>query len=195
MSKYRVSTFQIFPSKVLEEEKKFEAITKTGPVHKQFVSEPIKRYEPVKKKQRRSAPKKEAHKNKLPNEDSGEDSDIFDDPPIMMKRVERFLSIVDLPQDVIYATQQVFAQRHSVIAEEDENDEDEQNGQVTAKTSVLAVKSFQKCNKFSYLQEGYGLSQEQKAKIIANIIENFDMDYYLNEFREKNAALIKLQKK
>ncbi len=200
MSRYRVSSFNIFPAD--EPEEKLEILVeKPVVVHRQAGSS-TKRHTSVKRSLKKNNPKIKPPPNWLRSDDEDDEDDIMEEAPIM-RRVERFLSIVDLPQDVIYATQQVFAQRHSIIAEEDENEEEEgETAQVANKAVAVKganksrnVESFQKSNKFSYFQEGYGLSQDQKAKIISDIIKNFNMERYLEEFRERDTALIKLKKK
>ena len=80
--------------------------------------------------------------------------------------------------------------------EEDENHENEEI--MTLKVSSvpkLRQNSFKKSNKYSFFEHGYGLSQIEKANIIADIIRNFDMDKYLTEFKSKDFAIIKLNKR
>ncbi len=201
MSRYKVSSFNIFPADEPEEKPEI-LVEEPIVVHRQTGSSTKRHANAVKRSLKKNSPKIKPPPNWLRSDEEDDEDDIMEEAPIM-RRVERFLSIVDLPQDVIYATQQVFAQRHSIIAEEDENEEEEgETAQVANKAVAVKganksrnVESFQKSNKFSYFQEGYGLSQDQKAKIISDIIKNFNMERYLEEFRERDTALIKLKKK
>jgi len=54
--------------------------------------------------------------------------------------------------------------------------------------------SFMNSNRFSYLERGYGLSQEEKTRIIAEIISGFDLERYVNEFKEREVCSVRLGK-
>lgn len=127
----------------------------------------------------------------------------------MRQRISRFLSVCDLPDEVVAMTQQSFEQRiqtQETIEEEDE----EATGLDATKTGEMEAEkkdrnpklkglssrqhSFMNSNKFSYYERGYGLSQEEKTRIITEIIRDFDLERYVDEFKEKEVLSIKLKK-
>lgn len=144
-------------------------------------------------------------------EGSGAD-DLTDEEEEMLRmrqRISRFLSVCDLPDEVVAMTQQSFEQRihtQETIEEEDEEateldvtktgkmDTERKGRNPKLKGSPSRQHSFMNSNKFSYYERGYGLSQEEKTRIITDIIRDFDLERYVDEFKEKQVLSIKLKK-
>ena len=115
-----------------------------------------------------------------------------------MKRVQRFLSVAELPEEFTKLVQS-FTRRQSLIIEESD-DEDENLNTSKTKLKLPVVKeprkdSFKKSNKYSFYEHGYGLSQEEKANIISDIIRNFNVDRFLKEFKDSYVVSYKYKKK
>lgn len=177
MLKYRVSNFQIFKpneleSNILEVEAKNNVISSQD-------------------KQEKKPPRIQIVEP-LPYDDT--DIGESEEKEIINFRIQRFLSVCELSDEVVLLTQKAFL-RPNTIMEEDENQENEDSNLKVASLPKLRQNSFKKSNKFSFFEHGYGLSQLEKANIIADIIRNFDMDKYLKEFQSKDCAIIKLRKK
>lgn len=175
-----------------------------------------------------------------------EDDDVInEDEDIYLKakpRVERFLSIVEIPQEILYYTQQKFGglaelgeenedtdqenqsdekkdapkkdgiNRMENIAEEDSDLDENQVEEkaiekipVSTKLPEIVNKNNKTlCDKKSkkktvetvkFYYNGSTLSQQAKAQIIKNIIDNYDLDKYLNEFKSKYYVDIIFDKK
>jgi hypothetical protein len=148
-------------------------------------------------------------------------------------RVERFLSIVEIPQEILYYTQQKFGglsemggigeenedldtekendekkvspkkdnlNRMENIAEEDSDIDENQVEEKPIEKLTISTKlpEINKRNRktlsekkpkkkpvetIKFYYNGSTLSQQAKAQIIKNIIDNYDLDKYLNEFK------------
>lgn len=98
---------------------------------------------------------------------------------LMKNRVERFLSIVELPPEILLL-QQKFALEQEKKAKKKGSKE----------KSEMAEKN--KNNNIRHYHDGSGLSQGARADIIKEIIKNFDMESYVNNFIEKNVIEVKL---
>ena len=153
--------------------------------------------------------------------ETDEDETDNDDSPHLMNRprVDRFLSIVEIPPEVIWLTQQKFANsmankwNDNSIEEADENgQENETKIESVAKTTDTTVKPnkpktksqpannkkhsiFNNSNLKFFGADGTGLTQATKALIIKDIIRNYDIGHFMNELRAKDVVQIKLNKK
>ena len=158
MMKYSVSNFQIFKTNEFNEQpdlfKNFLPLKdKTQENNKKFK---IKISEPS-----------------LSNDRLSEE----DDKELFNSRIERFLSVCELPEDVALLAHQRL-ERPDTIHEEDEEVPEIQRPK---------TKSSSKSRKTP--------KQIEKANIIADIIRNFDMDKYLKDFKLNESAVIKLSER
>ena len=204
MSKFRKSNFKIFADNT----DKYELIIKTAETKKMTMSTNTQNKPKVvndRRKQRSKSVDEIMQKQRLKprksvSDDEKEEDDILKDSEAPLRRVERFLSVCPLPDDVAQLAEQVLVQRRqSTIMEEDEDTEStiEKKKETLVKPKSIQhprQNSFKKSNKFSYFQHGYGLSQEEKAAIISDIITNYNMDQYLNDFKKKDVVSFQLKK-
>ena len=100
---------------------------------------------------------------------------------LIKNRVERFLSIVELPPEVM--------QLQEKFALQLEKNKKRKNPKVYKDN-----KEWNKNRTFRNYHDGSGLSQEFRANIIREIISNFNLESYINKFLEKNIIQVKLSK-
>lgn len=126
----------------------------------------------------------------------------FDDDALS-QRVQRFLSIVDIPpEEVTFAAQnydKVIA-RHRAASETQKiiEDEDALHSADARGRKVSLFKGQQQKSGLSRPGAAaykIGLSQEAKSKIIKEIIANYDQERFLDQFRSTSIAEVKLEKK
>lgn len=122
-------------------------------------------------------------------------------------RVDRFLSIVEIPPEVVWLSQQKFAKQFSMPDIEetaiDETKATEAEPEVKKLEQILKKKTNKKVKKIDNKGKnssrsnlnGSTLSQETKARIIKDIIRNYDIDYFMDELRAKDIVQIQLNKK
>lgn len=130
--------------------------------------------------------------------------------PLNRPRVDRFLSIVEIPPEIIWLTQQAFAKNNakneSINEEEEEEPKLEENK--TKPTTTTAIMNRNKKPKIKKKQQkrkesfnifkfdyGSSLTQQAKANIIKEIIKNYDLDLFMNELRSRDVVQINLNKK
>lgn len=126
----------------------------------------------------------------------------FDDDALS-QRVQRFLSIVDIPpEEVTFAAQnydKVIA-RHRAASETQKiiEDEDTLHSADARGRKVSLFKGQQQKSGLSRPGAAaykIGLSQEAKSRIIKEIIANYDQERFLDQFRSTSIAEVKLEKK
>ncbi len=161
--------------------------------------------------------------SKKSNNDSNDDDDDEEDK-IMAPRIERFLSIVEIPPEILLYTQQLaHQQREAKAAQEDKMAKKKQKNDQQNKVGVgkkvqqnakkkddshptnddlinETRKGSNKCvmfdrNSIRHYHNGSGLTQAAKREIIKSIIKNFDMNKYLQEFKESQIVEVKLDRK
>jgi hypothetical protein len=127
--------------------------------------------------------------------------------PLNRPRVDRFLSIVEIPPEIIWLTQQAFAKNNakneSIDEEEEEEPKLDENKTkpttlITNKKKKPKIKKKQKRKEsFNIFKFDYGssLTQQAKANIIKEIIKNYDLDLFMNELRSRDVVQINLNKK
>ena len=126
-------------------------------------------------------------------------------------RVDRFLSIVEIPPEIVWLTQQKFAKQFQDMMEEiDENNleketkepsKEEQEKESKKVDSVKPKKTTkqkkkktnEKTNKNNFALSG--LTQEMKAQIIKDIIRNYDIELFIKEARARDVIQIEIKKK
>ena len=146
-------------------------------------------------------------KQQLINETDLDESSCSSEPQ-NRPRVDRFLSIVEIPPEIIWLTQQTFAKNNasnkneSIEEEEEEEDEEvtEQKVELSKKSKLKRKKkkkiiSKRKESLFNKYGDVSTLSQQAKANIIKEIIKNYDLDLFINETRSKDVVQIHLNKK
>ncbi|CAF0922859.1 unnamed protein product [Brachionus calyciflorus] len=110
---------------------------------------------------------------------SNEDDDEIDK---LKPRVERFLSIAEIPPDILLLQQklEIQARKNSKTNKED-----------LKKSNKINNKSNKNIHHY---HNGSSLSRAERAKIIKDIIKNFDLEKYISDFNEKDVIEVKLDK-
>ena len=157
---------------------------------------------------------------------SENDDDIYDEEEIYVRpRVERFLSVYELPPEVLLFTQQNYPRigsektKDKSIIDVDQSSssgsrvfnkpkspelvKNIHNLDLKPKKSITEVSvitnayklSLPNVKKVKTYHNGTGLSQTVKAEIIRNIIKNLDVDKYVKDFKAENATVIKVRSK
>jgi hypothetical protein len=151
------------------------------------------------------------------SEESTSDDD-YGDMIGFAPRVERFLSIVEIPPEILMYTQQLANQQTKKAADRPKNEAVEQsattdtnnnttkqkssrfpnlkppygrvNNAKKAKAKTAPNKADEDKEMIRHYRNGAGLSQAAKREIIRDIIRNFDMKKYLSEFKESSVVEI-----
>jgi hypothetical protein len=133
-------------------------------------------------------------------------------------RIERFLSICDIPQSVLYYTQQKFQQiselnaknskqkltpsnkQQAVSSKQQKNHESKNKNKAVfekgrGKKSKSPMSWLNQNSQVRYYHNGSSLPQQHKKEIIFDIISNYDPENYLQEFKNSLVIEIKLDKK
>jgi hypothetical protein len=156
---------------------------------------------------------------------ASEDDDDYGEITSFAPRIERFLSIVELPPEILMYTQQLAQQRSKEAADRTKNETAEQNGpseatkdakkqtkprfpvlkppygrvdpakKKKANQKTATSKADEDKEMIRHYRNGAGLSQAAKREIIRDIIRNFDMKKYLSEFKESSVVEITYDKR
>lgn len=120
---------------------------------------------------------------RLPKRSIAKTSSNETDPELdlIKNRVERFLSIVELPPEVLLLQQKYAIQQETQTKKKSYKDKKENK----EKNKNKSIRNY---------HDGSGLCQSVRADIIKEIIKNFDMEKYINDFYEKNAIKVNLSK-
>jgi hypothetical protein len=132
-------------------------------------------------------------------------------------RIERFLSICEIPQSVLNYTQQKFLQISELNAnnskklslngkqqgmssksekgKETEKKNKSESEKGVEKKSKSPLSWFNQKHRVRYYHNGSSLPQQHKKEIIFDIISNYDPENYLKEFKSSLVIEIKLDKK
>lgn len=143
-----------------------------------------------------------------------EDCQSDEDDSVFKPRVERFLSIVELPPEVLLYAQQKFQINASNIGIVEPLSKKDLKTKKQSTLSLSKVTETKKVivkqdtsnsstprekqkhhQKIRYYHDGSGLSQTARANIIKDIIKNFDLNKYLNDFKSSHIVELKLDKK
>ena len=139
-------------------------------------------------------------KDNTTNDDIDEDEECTSKP-----RMERFLSICEIPPEILLYQQEM--QRKFGAGGGEANGSPEKNSKIN---NVLAKNVFGQKKKFPIKKNdferidktksfstkfGNGLSQQVRAEIIKNIIKNFNLENYINQFKSNFVIEIELDKK
>lgn len=150
---------------------------------------------------------KKPNENEDKDEEDGRSSSSSITNP-NMPRVDRFLSIVEIPPEILWLTQQKFAQKFQNMPEVDETKLDEVDEEKLVESNVESTKKgkkhAKKTNKLKTdknkagsrsFRDGSTLTQEVKAQIIKDIIRNYDLDLYIKEAKARDVVQIEYKKK
>jgi len=145
--------------------------------------------------------KRSNSEEKTTNDDIEEDEEPTNKP-----RVERFLSICEIPPEILLYQQEM--QRKFGATDDNAGcglfgqKSKKENG--TPKLGLIPKRQFPtKKNDFERIDKtksfstkfGNGLSQQVRAEIIRNIIKNFNLENYINQFKSDYVIEIELDKK
>ena len=199
-TKLNVSKAHIIANEIKEEDESAEEqINIIQPVRERRTSS-------IKNSERKRSINSKIKKQQQINETDLDESSCSE--PLNRPRVDRFLSIVEIPPEIIWLTQQAFAKNNakneSIDEEEEEEPKLEENK--TKPTTLIAnknkkpkTKKKQKKRKESFnifkFVYGSSLTQQAKANIIKEIIKNYDLDLFMNELRSRDVVQINLNKK
>lgn len=209
---------------LIDDDESKDKLTDLGPklCSKQAIRIKIIRGDPNDDASRNIQPKPRNSSSFAPSS-MGDPSSSSSGDDFMSQRVQRFLSIVDIPPEQLFEANQSYGlltrqqqqspkqstnaftdlppiRHHQQQANNtrinnkkaslllDENNASGGGGSGKRKTSRNLTRRNSTMNN--------GLSQEAKARIIREIIENYDLDNYIEEFRRSNIVTeIKLEKK
>ncbi len=112
---------------------------------------------------------------------------LIGDKDVKNRGVQRFLSICDIPEEVMLTCNLTSDTILDMVQED--------VAPINKKLDTFRKDSYKRSNKYSFFQNGSGLSPNCKAQIIRDIIRNFNLAKYLNDFKAKDVAILKLNKK
>ncbi len=157
----------------------------------------------------RSSPRETININKnVENNDNDIINEEEDAQFIGRPRVERFLSIFEVPPEVLLYQQQI-QQKYGGQSEMEETNKNkvdiDSKIRKTSKNLVnlklgAAKKKPESTDKnknmpSKFYRNGNGLPQQVRAEIIRSIIKNFNLDKYINQFKTEYVVEIELDKK
>jgi hypothetical protein len=165
----------------------------------------LKSFKNVNIQARRPLRKIKASIQEVPKHDTDENETNDDieeaEEHIGKPRVERFLSICEIPPEILMYQQEMqrkFGGGAGGGGQERRN-ENEAPKKIFSKKNKFAAKKndFEKIDKTKSFSTkfGNGLSQQVRAEIIRNIIKNFNLENYINQFKSDYVIEIELDKK
>jgi hypothetical protein len=165
----------------------------------------LKNFKNLNIQSRRPLRKIKASIQEVPKHATDDDNETNDDieeaeEPVGKPRVERFLSICEIPPEILMYQQEM--QRKfgggGGVGQERRTDNDAPK-KIPGKKNRFAAKKndFEKIDKTKSFSTkfGNGLSQQVRAEIIRNIIRNFNLENYINQFKSDYVIEIELDKK
>lgn len=196
-TKLNVSKAHIIANEIKEEDESAEEqINIIQPVRERCTSS-------IKNTERKRSINSKIKKQQQVNETDLDESSCSE--PLNRPRVDRFLSIVEIPPEIIWLTQQAFAKNNAKNESIDEEEEPKLEENKTKPTTLITnknkkpkIKKKQKRKEsFNIFKFDYGssLTQQAKANIIKEIIKNYDLDLFMNELRSRDVVQINLNKK